>query len=393
MTAGRNGDGASRQRRRSVSRGVAESTHGVGFGLWCNEEPMHVRVVRPDRLSPEELDDYLAQGWFRIGQAMMTCRVVQFDGELRPAIWTRLPLQGHRFRRSARRLIAKNADRFRVEVGPVVVDDEREELYQRYRRVARGERSSTLADFLYGESDRDVFDTREVRVWDSGRLSAFSWFDLGAEAVQSLIGVYDPELSRHSLGFYTMLLEVEHSLDLGLRYHYPGYVLPGDPAMDYKLRMGGVEFLHPWTRDWRPIEELAGVPLPTERLDLALRAAREALIKAGIPAEVRRYPWFEAPAWQPDLAACLDQPVVVECFPGKRSSSLMLVTCEVDRSAFSLVRCLRARAVTRGRSDADVPIELWLVAERIATRSSPEAIAADVVRIVDGGLPLLRSGS
>ena len=63
---------------------------------------MHVRVVRPDQLSPDDLDDYLARGWFRIGQAMMTCRVVQFDGELRPAIWTRLPLRGHQFGRNSR---------------------------------------------------------------------------------------------------------------------------------------------------------------------------------------------------------------------------------------------------------------------------------------------------
>jgi arginyl-tRNA--protein-N-Asp/Glu arginylyltransferase len=369
----------------------AMSTVNRPAGVCSVHTPMHVRVVRPDHLSPEDLDDYLAQGWFRIGQALMTCRVVQFDGVLRPAIWTRLPLVDHRFKKSARRVLTRNAELFRAEVGPVVLDDEREDLYQRYRQIARGERSSTLADFLYGESDRDVFDTREVRVWDGDRLVAFSWFDLGRESVQSLIGVYDPTRTKQSLGFYTMLLEVEHAVNNGLRFHYPGYVLPGDPAMDYKLRLGDVEFLDPWNRDWRPLPELDRIALPTERLDQALRAARDALLQIGVPAEIRRYPWFEAQAWQPDLAACLDQPVVVECFPAKRSSSLLLVTYEVDRGSFALVRCLRARAVTRGRSEADVPIELWLVAERIASRTTPEAIAAEVARIVDGGMPV-RSG-
>ena len=364
----------------------------TGRSVMVEAHHMHVRVVRPDRLTPEDLDSYLDRGWFRIGQAMMTCRVVQFDGVLRPAIWTRLPLDGHRFRRSARRVLTRNAERFRVEVGDVRIDNAREDLYQRYRRIARGERSSTLDDFLYGESDRDVFDTREIRVWDGDHLAAFSWFDVGGQAVQSLIGVYDPELSKHSLGFYTMLLEVQHSVELGLRFHYPGYVLPGDPAMDYKLRLGEVEFLDPWSRLWRPMAFLETIPLPTERLDDGLSAARDALLSVGVAAELRRYPWFEAPAWQPDLAACLDQPMVVECFPNKRSSSLLLVTHEVDRGSFSLIRCLRARAVTRGRSEADVPIELWLVAERIATRATAEAIADEVARIVDGGLPLLRSG-
>jgi hypothetical protein len=184
-----------------------------------------------------------------------------------------------------------------------------------------------------------------------------------------------------------MLVEVQHAVDEGLQFHYPGYVLPGDAAMDYKLRLGEVEFLDPWTKQWRPIAELEPVPMPTDRLDLALRQARDALGHLGIPAEIRRYPWFEAPAWQPDLAACLDQPMVLECFPGKRGSSLLLVLYDVDRRSYAMVRCLRARAVTRGRSDTDVPIELWLVAERLASRSTADGIANEVARLVDGAVP------
>lgn len=348
---------------------------------------MHVRVVRPAHLSPDDLDEYLRQGWFRIGQAMMTCRVVQFDGELRPAIWTRLPIATHRFGKGTRRVLQKNGTRFRVEIGAVRLDDEHEELYQRYRDVARGERSSSLWDFLYGDSEHNVFDTREVRVFDGKRLVAFSWFDRGRSSVQSLIGVYEPEYARHSLGFYTMLLEVQYAAEQRLRHHYPGYVLRGDPAMDYKLRLGNVEFLDPWTQVWKPIDDLDGVPMPTDRLEQALQVAREALSRMGVPSELRRYQWFEAPAWQPDLAACLDQPLVLECYPGKRGSSLLLVTYDVDRRAFGLVRCLRARAVTRGRSDTDVPIELWLVAERMATRSTSEGIASEVARLGDSTQP------
>lgn len=353
---------------------------------------MHVRVVRPERLSPDDLDRYLSQGWFRIGQALMTCRVVQFDGELRPAIWTRLPLKEHRFSKNARRVISRNEEQFRIEVGPAVLDEEREDLYQRYRQIARGERSSSLVDFLYGESDRDVFETSEIRVRDGDRLVAFSWFDLGRTSLQSLLGVYDPSHAKNSLGFYTMLAEVRHAQELGLEYHYPGYVLPGDPAMDYKLRLGAVEFLHPWQRDWRPLPELQGVPLATESLTGALQNVRDALAARGIPSEIRRYPWFEAPAWQPDLAACLDQPLVLECFPSRRSSSLMLVAYEVDRGAFVLMRCLRARAVTRGRSESDVPIELWLVAERLATRADATAMAAEIGRLVEGAVPARNGG-
>lgn len=336
---------------------------------------MHVRVVRPPRLSPEELDEFLHGGWFRIGQALMTCRVVQFEGVLRPAIWTRQVLDRAPLTRSNRKLMARNHKLYRVEEGPVVLDDEHEALYQRYRQGARGERSETLVDFLYGESSTDVFPTREIRVFDGDRLVAFSWFDLGRETVQSLMGVYDPALSRHSLGYWTMLLEVEHARRTGRRFFYPGYVLPGDPAMDYKLRLGDVEFLHPDAGQWRPLAELAAVQLPTDRLRRSLEQVREALEARGIPARTVAYPWFEAPAWQPDLTSCLDQPLVLRCFPEQRGGALLIVTYDLDRSQFGLLRCLRARAITRGRSEVETPIELWLVAERLGSRPTAEGIA------------------
>lgn len=345
--------------------------------------PMHVRVVRPTRLTPEELDEFLHRGWFRIGQALMTCRVVQFEGVLRPAIWTRQVLDRYEPTRSNRKLMARNARRFRVEFGEVRLDEEHEALYQRYRGSARGERSENLIDFLYGESSVDVFPTREVRVLDEGRLVAFSWFDVGRDTVQSLMGVYDPALARHSLGYWTMLLEIAHARATGRRFFYPGYVLPGEPAMDYKLRLGEVEFLHPDAHAWRPLPELAAVELPTRRLERALEQAAAALAAVGIPSRQVAYPWFEAPAWQPDLTSCLDQPLVLWVHPDQRGPMLVL-TYDLDRGVWSLLRCLRARAVTRARSEVETPIELWLVADRLGSHPTPEAAAEAAVRMSRG---------
>jgi hypothetical protein len=260
------------------------------------------------------------------------------------------------------------------------VDDEREQLYQRYRAQARGERSPTLVDFLYGDSDRDVFPTRELSIWDGSRLVAYSWFDQGKCSIQSLIGVFDPEHRKDSLGLATLLLEARFAGEAGLSYHYPGYVLPGDPAMDYKLRLGSVEILDPWERRWRPVAELPQVPLPTDRLQRSLDQAAEALAAVGVPSELRRYPWFEAPAWQPDLTACVGEPLLLECYPERPGATFLAVSHDLDRDQFVLQRCLRARAVTRGRSEVDTPIELWLVAERLSTHSALDDLAREVVR-------------
>ena len=292
---------------------------------------MHIRVTRPDQLSPEELDLYLAEGWFRIGQSLMTCRLIHSSRGLRSTIWTRLPLAGHRFSPSARRLLSQNRRRYRIEHRPLLIDAAREALYQRYLTIAEGERSASLSDFLSHHADRGLFDTHEISLWDVDELVALSWFDRGRDSLQSLLGIYEPAFHRDSLGFTTMLLEVDHAAREGLAFHYPGYVLPGDPSMDYKLRLGAMG------SDRLEVRELAGTRLPHLELERALEAVSAALEAAGYPNTLRSYPMFEAPAWQEELPAAIDQPLVVECLPGFRSGTLLLVTHDIGTGSVQVV--------------------------------------------------------
>src|SRR5262249_21149189 len=155
----------------------------------------------------------------------------------RSTLWTRLDVREHRFSRSLRKLIAGNGRRFQVRVGELVLDDEREELYARYRDKVGGDRAESLAEVVGGDRGRALFDTHEVAVWSRDRLIAFSWYDLGQLSVQSLIGVYDPAFGKYSLGLYTMLLEILQAAQLGKHFHYAGYVLAEPSPMDYKLRV------------------------------------------------------------------------------------------------------------------------------------------------------------
>ena len=40
---------------------------------------------------------------------------------------------------------------------------------------------------------------------------------------------------KYSLGFYTMLLEIDFGIKSGAEYYYPGYVVPNYFKFDYKL--------------------------------------------------------------------------------------------------------------------------------------------------------------
>ncbi len=339
---------------------------------------MSTRVVRLESLSPFELDAYLATGWFRIGQTLMTCRVVLFDGALRTALWTRLPLAGHRFRKSARKQLNRLRRDFSIRVRPgPVIDQDHESLYQRYREVARGERSPTLDDFLYGDSEPlELFDTYEVQVYHQGKLIAFSWFDLGQNSAQSLMGVYDPDYSKHGLGYATMLLEIEHAIAKGKDWFYPGYVLPGEPAMDYKLRIGDVEFYDADTSEWHPWSEVADHELAEAKLRRALRDAANHLATRGVRVVMRMYPMFEAPAWHDQLVQCLEAPLVLVCDPRPLARRQVLVTYDLDHKQYEMLRCARASAMALTH-DGDVgrPIELWLVEERIGRYDRGEDVA------------------
>ncbi len=343
---------------------------------------MAIRVLRPARLSPAELDRYLVEGWFRIGQALMSCHAVLFEGVLRSAIWTRLPLADHRFRKSNRKLLARNDRRYTTEVGPARIDAARERLYQRYRATVRGDRSPTLEDFLYGDSERDIFDTWEICVRDDAQqIVAFSWFDRGHTTLQSLVGVYDPALKSHSLGYYTMLKEVEYGIRSGMTYFYPGYVLPGEPAMDYKLRVGEVEFLEGGTGQWRPWPELPTHTLPVDGLRQALEAAVEGLAERNIDASIRLYPMFEAPAWHAHLRGCLDQPLVLDIDPERWLQRPLVVAYDLDRSCYRLLRCIRARALTvQTEGEEPRPVELWVVDAWLATCATTASLVREVAR-------------
>jgi len=353
---------------------------------------MHTRVIKPVSLTGPELDRYLSRGWYRIGQTMMTCRFVVFSDVLRSAVWTRLDLDAHRFRKSQRRVMRKIEANLTVEFGFPSLDPEHEAVYQRYRTIARGERSATLTDFLYGDrpADLDVFHTREVRfLTPEGRLVGFSWCDLGGNSLQSLVGVYDPDYAHLSLGYASMLYEMRWGIEHGYRWFYPGYVLPGDNAMDYKLRIGDVEFLDHDGR-WHPWERFDEARQATRLLEGRLQEVQRHLHDRDVPHAQELYPMFEAPAWHTNLANCLPDPIVVS-IPLAAPRNVLCVSWDMEREAYRLRRCLRASAISRSVHDDDdegTPVELFVVMAEVATREEPAAIAA-VAAEDKGRLPIM----
>ena len=330
---------------------------------------MYTEVARPAELSAEELDDYLARGWYRMRQTLFTCRFVTHAGTLVPAIWTRARLPGLVPTRNQRKRLNRIRARYDVGIGPVEVGPEHAELYLRYREHVGGDRPGDL-DQLLGPQP-GICDTRLLEIRRGGRRAAFSLFDRGLHAIQSVAGVFDPELARDSLGMATMLLEVEHARDQGLTFHYAGYVLPGEPAMDYKLRVPQLEWWEPEGETWRPIGQLDAYTLPDARLREALSRAARAATSRGVVTRVMPNPRFDLGAWNPALSACLSHPIVLACRTSPRE--IVVVGYHLVQRAYEVLRCTPG---TLQDSQGEPTGELvLLVRERIARSRSPEFIA------------------
>ncbi len=296
----------------------------------------------PDRLDPEELDSYLARGWYRMGQTIFTTHFLCFDQRIYSAVWIRVDLEAFKFSKSQRKLLTRNGKRYVHEFGPCRLDAEKETLYQRYRADFNGYLSASLRENLLDGDQETVFNTfsTTIRSREDGKLAAASFFDLGRSAAASISGIFDPDLKAHSLGYYTMLLEIQYCLDHGIRYYYPGYVVPDYERFDYKLRLGDSEYYDVFHKTWLKTSELNWEYTPIKTIRTKLLRVSERLRQVGILHQTLIYPLFEAPLLGFWTAEYLDTPVLIRLGADREKRKVYyLVVYDPRARLFKLLQC------------------------------------------------------
>lgn len=270
---------------------------------------MPTAIHAPDSLSPAELDQYLARGWRPLGQRIYTADYIQLElGAIYSVVPTRLPLNGHRWRKSQRKLLRRNAEIFTYTVGPARIDAAKERLNSQYLLEHPTKSSPDLAIHLEHDG-RQIFNTLEINIYHGDKLVAFSFFDRGISSAYSKAGIYDPGYHRYSLGLYTMYLEIDWCLRHGLDFYYPGYISPDIPLFDYKLRMGDMEYWDLQQQGWLPFERFdreANAPLNI--LQQHLIGLRDELARNGIACKAYEYIFFEMRLMDNEGPAYLDHP-------------------------------------------------------------------------------------
>jgi leucyl-tRNA---protein transferase len=296
----------------------------------------------PHTLTPEELDQYLEQGWFRMAQTIFTTNFLNFQNHFYSAIWLRIVLQDYSADRTWPKL-AKLNSRFRTEIRKASITNEKENLFAKYRRGISFNASSSLYELLYAGADYNVFNSQEVNIYDGDTLIASGYFDIGANSAAGITSFYDPEYKKHSLGKYLIYLKINYCKQIGLKYFYPGYFVPGYSFFNYKLEIGkqALEYLDFASQQWLAINNFSAEHTPLKIIQQKLEELQEVLLRLKIKSEILHYEFFEGNIF-PGVPwnNLLDAPLILMWSNVSEDHTDPMIIYDVSDKRYHLINCI-----------------------------------------------------
>ncbi|WP_139800775.1 arginyltransferase [Geothermobacter hydrogeniphilus] len=204
-------------------------------------------------LKAEELNRLLTRGWRKFGPyffqpACPGCR---------QCIPVRVPVADFRPSRGQRR-VERKGHCVDVRFGPLRITERAFEIYREHSLRRFGEevdRDSFLMHFYFPSGPALQSEYRH-----NGRLIGIGYLDRSSEALSSIYFCYDPEFSHLRLGTLSVLHEISYTRQLGLRYYYLGYFVPGAERMAYKDSFRPREHYDWQGRCWQDPEQTEQCP-------------------------------------------------------------------------------------------------------------------------------------
>lgn len=201
------------------------------------------------QVSPQQLDALLASGWRHFGEQFFRYNINFYNGELRRVLPLRVRLADFEISKSQRRVMKRNQD-LQIVFRPIEITPEKEDLFERHKQRFNHAVPDSLYDFLSSEPASVPCEALEVGVYENEKLLAASFFDVGAKSVSAVYAMFDPLKFSRSLGIFTMLLTIEHAVENGKTFYYPGYAYQGKSFYDYKKRFSALEE-YDWNGSWK----------------------------------------------------------------------------------------------------------------------------------------------
>lgn len=191
-------------------------------------------IYYPAEINGMQLDAFLAKGWYRMGQGIFTTNyVIQEDSFFR-VYWLRYNLDLFKAGKRTRHII-KNNRNFTINIKPLLIDAELEELYSLYKTGISFEPAESVQSWLLERQTHNIYDSYVIEIRDEGLLIAAGIFDQGQQSLAGILNFYHPAYKKYSPGKYLMLLKMKHALSAGKKWYYPGYIVKDYSKFDYKL--------------------------------------------------------------------------------------------------------------------------------------------------------------
>lgn len=249
----------------------------------------------------------------------------------------RLRLKDYQFKKRLRKTLNRNNRKFRSIIKRASLNEAKERLYRGQKHRFKGFIFDSLHQFFFANLEESVFDTYEVCVYDGDKLIAVSFFDQGKSSLASILGLYDQDYEKSSLGLYTMLLEVDYALDTNRKYYYPGYVLDRPSVFDYKLRLGEeyMEYYN-WKGKWKAWDRLNKEKLLVHDLKEKMEELETCLQAFHIDYQKILYPLFSIGYLVFFGDSFLRCSVYLTCLPHRYDGPYLIVEYLLEEQVFRL---------------------------------------------------------
>ncbi len=307
---------------------------------------MFVELHYPEYISAQELDVYLANGWFRMGQSIFTTNFLRFHNKFYSSIWLRIDLINSKKSKTQQKIEKLNT-KFRVEIQIANPTEQHEELFCKYRESMKFDAAPSVKSLLYGQQEERallrIFDTVEINVYDANKLIAAGFMDLGEKSAAGISCFYDADYRKYSLGKYLMYLKMDFCKQNGFHFFYPGYFAPTYPLFDYKLDLAKptLQYFDLVTDAWIPFKAFDSSQIPIELIIGKLRTLSEILDSRGVKNEFKFYDFFDADLMHNlNGMGLLDFPAFLLCFDIEKDSRFLpMVIYDVRDEQFQLIIC------------------------------------------------------
>lgn len=218
----------------------------------------YYQSLQPISLSGHQLDQLLSLGWYRMNQDIFTTSHVHLGGLYR-VHWLRYSIDEISKHASHIR-IRQKAKKFSYRIDDFDLSEDHHALYSIYRSSIDFQGSPSVTDCLFGEEAgiSSIYTTKTISIYDGFTLVGAGYFDLGKVGAASILHFFNPNYKRYSLGKYLILLTIDWLKQHGFDFYYPGYIVEGNPKMDYKLFLGKecAQYFDPVDAAWKRYVEM-----------------------------------------------------------------------------------------------------------------------------------------